>query len=121
MFSGKKTAAVSGLLCGLIMTGAGVTQAHAAADPGACSVDLQGNVTCVQRITGEMPAGDGGFAVRKSTTCVPVQPMKLPVIPLLNNGATRIGPEVTCNPDGSSAPKNNQNEDGFELPGGLLG
>jgi hypothetical protein len=124
MFSRKKLAAVSGLVCGLAMTGLGVTQAHAAADPGACTVNLQGDITCVQKITGAAPSG-GDFVVRKSTTCVPVEPMQLPVIPLVNSGTTRIGPEVTCTPDGAPAPvkndKSDKSDDGFSLPGGLLG
>ncbi|MCX5049117.1 MULTISPECIES: hypothetical protein [unclassified Streptomyces] len=123
MFSRKKIAAVSGLLCGLAVTGVGVTQAHAAADPGACSVSLSGDVTCVQRVTGEMPEG-GGFTIRKASTCTPVKPMQLPVIPLLNNGSTRIGPEVTCNPGATpvadQADQADKGEGGFELPGGLL-
>lgn len=121
MFSRKKIAAVSGLICGLAVTGLGVTQAHAAAGPGTCTVDIQGNITCVQKITGQAPEGEG-FAVRRATTCVPVQPMQLPVIPLVNNGSTRIGPEVTCKPDGAPAFNgNDKSDDGFELPGGLLG
>ncbi|MFG2791622.1 hypothetical protein [Streptomyces sp. NPDC048419] len=121
MFSRKKIAAVSGLICGLAVTGLGVTQAHAAAGPGTCTLDLQGNVTCVQKITGQMAEGER-FAIPKSTTCEPIQPMQLPVIPLVNNGATRIGPEVTCTPDGAPAPvKDDKSDDGFELPGGLLG
>jgi hypothetical protein len=124
MFSRKKIAAVSGLLCGLALTCGGVTQASAAAGPGNCTVDLQGNITCVQRITGEMPEGEG-FVIRKATSCVPVQPMQLPVIPLVNNGSTRIGPEVTCNPSTTPVPDKADNADkdddnGLQLPGGLL-
>ncbi|WP_405871591.1 MULTISPECIES: hypothetical protein [unclassified Streptomyces] len=122
MFSRKKIAAVSGLLCGLAVTCVGVGQAHAAAGPGACTADLQGNITCIQKITGAMPDGDG-FGIRKASTCVPVQPMSLPVLPLVNNGSTRIGPEVTCTPDGAPAPTKIEkgDDEGFQLPGGLLG
>jgi hypothetical protein len=128
MFSRKKIAAVTGLLCGLALTGAGAVQAHAAAGPGNCTLDLQGNITCVQKITGQAPSGED-FVIRRATTCQPVEPMQLPVIPLVNNGSTRIGPEVTCTPDNALAPvkadskadKADKDDEGFTLPGGLLG
>ncbi|WP_369247480.1 hypothetical protein [Streptomyces sp. R41] len=126
MFSRKKIAAVSGLLCGLAVTCAGATQAYAAGGPGTCTFDSEGNVTCVQRIVGDMSEGDG-FVVRQAQGCVPTKPFSLPVIPVLNNGSTKIGPEVTCSPKAGSAPDNSDKSDksdksdnGLGLPG-LLG
>ena len=95
MFSRKKIAAVSGLLCGLAVTCAGATQAYAAG-PGNCHVDSQGNIVCVQRIVADMP--EGGFD-GQARSCVPVQPLTLPVVGVLNPGTTKIGPEVTCATD----------------------
>ncbi|MFI6008081.1 hypothetical protein ACIBAG_04530 [Streptomyces sp. NPDC051243] len=95
MFNGKKIAAVSGLLGGLAMTWIGVTPAHAAANPGACAPDNQGNIVCTQRIVGEIPEG-GEFTVRRSVTCQPTEPVTLPAAGLLNSGTTRIGPHITC-------------------------
>lgn len=108
MLSRKKIAAVSGILGGLIVTCAGGTQAYAAEPPGTCAADIQGNITCVQRIVGHTPEGEG-FVVRQSRTCVPTQPLTLPVIPILNNGRTRIGPEVTCSPNATTGPDKTEN------------
>ncbi|KUN83349.1 hypothetical protein AQJ66_19120 [Streptomyces bungoensis] len=94
MVSRKKMAVVSGLLGGLVATCAGAAQAHAAAGPGTCTRDLLGNVTCVQRITGEMPPGDG-FTAPRVQTCLPTEPLTLPTSPM-SNGTTQIGPKVTC-------------------------
>lgn len=94
MFNGKKIAAVSGLLGGLAMTWIGVTPAHAAANPGNCATDAQGNVVCTQRIVGQIPEGD--YIVRRSVTCQPTEPVTLPAPGLLSNGQTRIGPHITC-------------------------
>ncbi|MFD4547009.1 hypothetical protein ACFWOX_03825 [Streptomyces sp. NPDC058467] len=127
MFSRKKIAALSGLLCGLAVTcaGAGAAQAYAAGGPGTCTVDLEGNVTCVQRIVGAMPAmrdGGDGLAFRQAQSCVPTKPFSLPVIPVLNNGSTRIGPEVTCAPDAAPGADNSDDSDKGPLAlGGLLG
>jgi len=44
--------------------------------------------------------------------------MELFVIPLLNSGSTKIGPEVTCSPND---PGPQDNDHPSELPGGLLG
>lgn len=107
MFSRKKIAAVSGILGGLIVTCVGGTQAYAAGPPGTCGFDPQGNITCVQRTVGHTPEGEG-FIVRQSRTCVPTQPLSLPVIPILNNGRTRIGPEVTCSPNTPPTPDNRE-------------
>ncbi|MGW6910342.1 hypothetical protein [Streptomyces sp. NPDC054940] len=95
MFNGKKIAAVSGLLGGLAMTWIGVAPAHAAADPGACAPDSQGNIICTQRIVGQLPES-GDFEVRRSVTCQPTEPVTLPAAGLLNSGTTRIGPHITC-------------------------
>jgi len=117
MFSRKKIAAVSGILGGLVVTCTGGAQAYAADTPASCGLDNQGTITCVQRVVGQTPEGDG-FIVRQSQSCVPVQPLTLPVIPLINSGRTRIGPEVTCAPN--SAPESDPKDNRLELPG-LLG
>lgn len=101
MFRRKKIAAVSALLGGLAMTCTGITQAHAAGSPGTCAADNEGNITCIQRFAGATP--EGGGLVREAQTCVPAQPFTLPGVPLLNNGRTRIGPEVTCSPNATPA------------------
>ncbi|MGP4043299.1 hypothetical protein [Streptomyces sp. 2A115] len=119
MFSRKKIAAVFGLLGGLAATCACGTQAYAAGPPGNCGIDSQGNITCVQRTVGT-PEGDG-FIIRQTQTCVPVEPLSLPVVPILNNGRTRIGPEVTCAPNTTQAPGNRENGSETGLLPGLLG
>ncbi|MGW5656351.1 hypothetical protein [Streptomyces humi] len=93
MFSGKKIAAVSGLVGGLAVACAGLTSAYAAAGPGACTDDLMGNLTCTQRIRGEVPEGS---TPPHQETCKPVQPVQLPAV--LGQGTERLGPEVTCSP-----------------------
>ncbi|MFF4254093.1 hypothetical protein ACFY1L_23095 [Streptomyces sp. NPDC001663] len=121
MFSRKKIAAVSGILCGLAVACTGAAQAHAAAGPGTCTVNNQGDIVCIQRIVADMP-GDG--IDRQTTSCVPVEPLTLPVVGVLNSGTTKIGPEVTCAPDNpvfKKAPGSADRADnGLELPG-LLG
>ncbi|ANP55150.1 hypothetical protein J2Z21_003356 [Streptomyces griseochromogenes] len=91
MLSRKKIAAVSGLLGGLAVTCAGVAQAYGASDPGVCTRDTHGNVTCVQRIEGEV--SEDGFIPRQEQ-CLPTQPLTLPAA--VGGGKMHIGPEVTC-------------------------
>ncbi|MEW1779141.1 hypothetical protein [Streptomyces sp. NPDC086777] len=91
--SGKKIAAVSGLLGGLAVACAGLVPAYAAAGPGKCTDDLMGNLTCTQRIRGEVPEGG---SIPHQETCKPVQPVQLPAV--LGQGTERLGPEVTCSP-----------------------
>ncbi|WP_046727332.1 hypothetical protein [Streptomyces humi] len=93
MFSGKKIAAVSGLVGGLAVACAGLASASAVAGPGACTDDLMGNLTCTQRIRGEVPEGG---SLPHQETCKPVQPVQLPAV--LGQGTERLGPEVTCSP-----------------------
>ncbi|MEU2335158.1 hypothetical protein ABZ608_16475 [Streptomyces sp. NPDC013172] len=93
MFSGKKIAAVSGLVGGIAAACVGLTPAYAAAGPGKCTDDLMGNLTCTQRIRGEVPE-DG--VMQHQETCKPVQPVQLPAV--LGQGTERLGPEVTCSP-----------------------
>ncbi|MER6032462.1 MULTISPECIES: hypothetical protein [unclassified Streptomyces] len=99
MFSRMKIAAVSGLVGGLTVACAGITPAFAAAGPTPCTPDLQGNISCTQRITGEVP--EGGVMPHRET-CVPVQPVRLPAA--LGAGVTRLGPEVTCDPATTGVP-----------------
>ncbi|GHD99117.1 hypothetical protein [Streptomyces alanosinicus] len=91
MLSRKKIAAVSGLLGGLAVTCVGFAHASTAADPGGCKRDLQGGVTCIQRVQGEIP--EDGY-IPHSDTCTPMQPLTLPAA--LGNGTIKYGPEVTC-------------------------
>ncbi|MBV7699296.1 hypothetical protein [Streptomyces sp. TRM70350] len=108
MFSTKKIAAVSGLLGGLAVTCTGVTQAYAAAGPGACTRDAEGNITCIQWVTGHPAEGERAIA-KQSQNCVPVQPLTLPApFALLSRGSTKIGPEVTCD---SSTPDTSDSGD----------
>ncbi|MFF3919109.1 hypothetical protein ACFYZB_37800 [Streptomyces sp. NPDC001852] len=99
MFSTKKIAAVSGLIGGLAVTCAGVAQAHTAAGPGTCTRDILGNVSCVQRIQGEIPE-DG--QIPHYENCLPTQPFSVPAA--LGGGSMKIGPQVTCSNTTSGAP-----------------
>ncbi|MEU5001100.1 hypothetical protein [Streptomyces sp. NPDC021622] len=116
MFSMKQIAAASGLLGSLVVTFTSGAQASAA---GACPVDSQGNTTCVQRT---IVTPDGERFVVRSDKCTPVQPLTLPVVGLLSGGQTRLGPEVTCNPNSPNttpAPANPAPENSDEVPAGL--
>lgn len=93
MFSRKKIAAVSGLVGGLAASCLGLTAAHAAADPGTCTRDLLGNLSCTQRIKGEVPEGG---SLPHQDTCKQQQPVRVPAV--LGNGSELYGPTVTCNP-----------------------
>ncbi|MGW7239183.1 hypothetical protein [Streptomyces sp. NPDC054804] len=93
MVNRKKIAALSVLVGGLVASGAGVGQAYAAADPGDCTRDLLGNLTCTQRFKGEVPEGE---LPPHQDTCQTVQPLELPAV--LGSGRARLGPEVTCSP-----------------------
>ncbi|MEU6772670.1 hypothetical protein [Streptomyces sp. NPDC046759] len=110
MFCKKKIAAVSGLIGGLVVTCAGVAQAHPAGVQGGCTRDLLGNVTCVQRIEGEIPEGG---SLPHQENCMPTQPLSVPAA--LGNGAMRIGPQVTCSPTTSGVPDKADGK--MELPG----
>ncbi|MFB7506516.1 hypothetical protein [Streptomyces broussonetiae] len=105
MFSRRKIAAVSGLVGGIAVACAGITQAHAAATPGNCTRDLLGTITCTQRIKGEAP-DDGAIAHQE--TCQPVQPLKLPAF--LGQGTERLGPNVTCSPTTVGVPPDSERE-----------
>ncbi|OLZ65789.1 hypothetical protein AV521_30795 [Streptomyces sp. IMTB 2501] len=107
MLSRKKLAAVSGLVGGLAVTCTGLAQGYAAADPGVCTRDLQGNVTCIQKIQGQIPE-DG--VIPHQDNCMPMQPITLPAA--LGNGTIKYGPEVTC-----SAPPRDKGDGKMEFPG----
>ncbi|MET8855430.1 MULTISPECIES: hypothetical protein [unclassified Streptomyces] len=100
MFSRKTIAALSGLIGGLAVASTGFTYAHAAGDPAACTRNPQGDVICVQHIEGR---SDGRGTPPHQETCMPVQPVTLPAA--MGNGTTQIGPEVTCSPVTSGAPR----------------
>ena len=121
MFNGKKIAAVTGLLGGLAMTCLGAGQAHAAAGPGVCSLDAQGNIVCTQQLQGQTPEGDG-FTVRRSMNCQPTKPLTLPTPGLLANGQTRIGPHITCSDlTPAAAADNNDTSDAIPMLARHLG
>ncbi|OIJ95843.1 hypothetical protein [Streptomyces monashensis] len=101
MFSRKKIAAVSGLVGGIAVSCVGLAQAHTAGGPGGCSNDLLGNLTCTQRIQGEVPEGE---TPPHQETCKPVQPVTVPGF--LGTGIERLGPEVTCSPQTVGVPAN---------------
>ncbi|MER5545678.1 hypothetical protein ACWDBD_37880 [Streptomyces sp. NPDC001118] len=107
MLSRKKLVAVSGLVGGLAVTCTGLAQGYAAADPGICTRDIQGNVTCIQRIQGEVPEGG---ALPHQDNCMPMQPITLPAA--LGSGTIKYGPEVTC-----STPPRDKGDGKMELPG----
>ncbi|GGZ78727.1 hypothetical protein ACFOOM_06450 [Streptomyces echinoruber] len=98
MFSMRKAAAISGLVGGLVLTCTGITQAHAK-DPGTCTRDALGDITCTQRITGVVPEGG---AIPHQETCRPVQPATQPAA--MGSGTTQFGPSVTCSPETGRAP-----------------
>ncbi|MFI6434811.1 hypothetical protein [Streptomyces sp. NPDC050759] len=91
MFNRRKIAALSVLTGGILMTCAGITQAHAAAGPGACTRDLLGGFSCSQQIEGVIPE-DG--VIPHYETCTQTQPLTLPAA--LGNGRARLGTQVTC-------------------------
>jgi hypothetical protein len=94
MISEKKIAAVTGIVGGIVAACAGLTPAYAAAGPGACTRNLMGDLTCTQRIKGQVPEGG---ALPHQETCKPVQPVLLPAF--LGQGQERLGPTVTCSPE----------------------
>ncbi|MET8133942.1 hypothetical protein ABZV24_18605 [Streptomyces sp. NPDC005251] len=117
MFSRKKIAALSGLIGGLAVASTGITYAHAAGDPASCTRNPQGDVICVQHIEGETvqhiegeSAGRG--AIPHQETCMPVKSVTLPAY--TGNGTTQIGPQVTCSPATSGAPRSIERKQ--ELP-----
>ncbi|MER6569240.1 hypothetical protein ABT288_24420 [Streptomyces sp. NPDC001093] len=99
MFSTKKIAAVSGLIGGLAVACAGVAQAHTVRGPGTCTRDILGNVTCIQRIEGEIPENG---QIPHYDNCLPTQPFTVPAA--LGGGSMKIGPQVTCSNTTSGAP-----------------
>ncbi|WRZ92401.1 hypothetical protein OHB54_27080 [Streptomyces sp. NBC_01007] len=110
MFSRKKIAALSGLIGGLAVASTGITYAHAAGDPTSCTRSPQGDVICVQHIEGR---STGHGAIPHQETCTPVQSVTVPAP--MGNGTTRLGPQVTCSPATSGAPRPIDGQ--RELPG----
>ncbi|MFB0617584.1 hypothetical protein [Streptomyces sp. AGS-58] len=99
MFSRKNITAVAGLVGGLTIACAGMAQAHAGSDPGTCTRDQSGAITCTQQIKGEVPPGG---VLPHQETCMPVQPATLPAA--TGNGTTQFGPRVTCGPSTTVLP-----------------
>ncbi|MFD5711857.1 hypothetical protein OQI_19620 [Streptomyces pharetrae CZA14] len=99
MFSTRKAAAVSGLVGGLVLVCAGITQAHTE-NPGTCTRDALGNISCSQRITGVIPESG---VIPHQETCQPVQPVTLPAA--AGAGTMRVGPRVTCSEETGRVPE----------------
>ncbi|MFF9404104.1 hypothetical protein ACF1B0_01040 [Streptomyces anandii] len=93
MYSRKKIAALSGLIGGVAVACVGLTPAHADGGPGACTRDLLGNLSCTQRIKGEVPEGG---TLPHQETCTQSQPLRVPAA--MGNGSVLYGPTVTCDP-----------------------
>ncbi|KAB1988848.1 hypothetical protein [Streptomyces triticiradicis] len=94
MFSGKKIAAVLGLVGGLAATCTGVSwAAHDGGSQGSCVRDSEGSVSCTQHIEGRVPSGT---LPPHQETCLPVQRLTVPSVQ--GNGTMQIGPQVTCSP-----------------------
>ncbi|MFE1288561.1 hypothetical protein [Streptomyces sp. NPDC058751] len=108
MFSRKKIAALSGLIGGLAVASTGLTYAHAAAGPGTCTRNAQGDVICVQHIQGK--SAERGL-IPHQETCLPVQRVTLPAA--MGTGSTQIGPQVTCSPTTSGSPRQAGGEHGL--------
>ncbi|MFE0187035.1 hypothetical protein [Streptomyces sp. NPDC059008] len=99
MFSRKKIAAVSVLLSGLAVTGAGATQAYAAATPSDCTRTAQG-ITCMHKSQSVYTNKDGKRIVRQTHECSSNSRhiLVLPRIGVLNEApqTTRVGPVMSC-------------------------
>ncbi|MEV6111363.1 hypothetical protein AB0L59_02330 [Streptomyces sp. NPDC052109] len=107
MFGRKRIAVVSGLVGGIAAACVGVTPAHAAVGPGKCTRDILGDVSCVQRIRGQVPAGG---AIPHQEMCQSVQPTTVPSF--LSAGTQQLESEVSCSPTGvgTSAPVRDERE-----------
>jgi hypothetical protein len=120
MFSRKKIAAVSGLVGGIAVTCIGLTPVCAWGNPGTCTDDLMGNLSCTQRIKGEVPEGG---VIPHQETCKPVQPVRVPAF--LGSGSAQLGGTVTCSPETVGVPPAKDDEqqspgDGLSLMGRML-
>ncbi|MBT2398249.1 hypothetical protein [Streptomyces sp. ISL-100] len=111
MFSRKKIAAVSVLAGGLAVACTSITHAYAGQGSQACTRDILGNVTCQQRIQGQVSDGD----TPHKETCTPVKPLTVPAA--LGGGTMRVGPEITCSAATTGAP---DAADAEQPPFGLL-
>ncbi|GAU68785.1 hypothetical protein SSP35_09_00280 [Streptomyces sp. NBRC 110611] len=98
MFSSKKIAVVSGILSGLVVTCAGVTQAYAGEHPGHCARTPQGNHTCVQKHGSDYTAKNGTHVVRQHKSCSTTSRHHAvwPENGLLDTGSTNLGGSVDC-------------------------
>ncbi|MEU9121274.1 hypothetical protein AB0C96_15710 [Streptomyces sp. NPDC048506] len=95
MFSRKQIAVVSGLLGGLVVAFTGSAQAYPGGTATNCTRDIQGNLTCQQRNV-DSAGEDGRYNLHQTQDCLAMKPVSWPSSGLLNNGATQIGPSVTC-------------------------
>ncbi len=60
MFTSKKIAALAGALAGFALIGGGAVQAVGAEDPGGCTKDSKGTVTCAQVSEHEVTSDEYG-------------------------------------------------------------
>ncbi|MFJ9420211.1 hypothetical protein ACIRPT_39585 [Streptomyces sp. NPDC101227] len=100
MFSRKKIAAVSGLLGGLAMTCAGVTQAYAGGSVSDCARSALGNRVCIHKGQHVYKSKNGSYVIKQSKDCTTISRQRLlwPEDALLNGArqSTKIGPAVSC-------------------------
>jgi hypothetical protein len=95
MFSRKKIAAVTALLGGLAVTGAVAPQAYAAEASRLCASSVQGSAMCPPG--GADPANEeSSYRISQVQSCMPTNPLEVPVRGLLNPGSTKLGPSIHC-------------------------
>ncbi|KIZ18863.1 hypothetical protein [Streptomyces natalensis] len=97
MFSRKKIAAVSALLGGLAITGAGTPQAFAGGSAGDCNRSVMGADTCIQNRQ-TVHTKHGNYVVKQKKDCSSASKRRevWPELGLLNNGSTKVGPAMDC-------------------------
>ena len=100
MFSRKKIAAVTALLGGLAVTGAFAPQASAAEASSLCASSVQGSAMCPPG-SADQANEQGRYRISQTQSCMPMNPLEVPVRGLLNPGSTELGPAMHCS---NSAP-----------------
>ena len=97
MLDSKKMAAVSGILGGLALLGAGVAQAQGPAAENGCQQDSTAT-SCVYRSEHRYATPDGGYVLEQSQDCTVYQDNRMSPTPA---EGTRQGATVNCS---NSAP-----------------
>jgi hypothetical protein len=96
MTSRKKIAAISWLIGGLAVTGAGITHAYADGDRGECRRDSQGNTTCVYKNQTSYTSEDGSTHVEQTTDCNSKSRDNEDEAQASDSGTTETGSTVSC-------------------------